>query len=221
MDKDAKLKIEIFLKKLKEVCGEKLKSVIVYGSVAKENYRKGISDINMLVVLEKIDYEEIEKIRKNVSKIAYKNMIKPFLFSDWFLSSSSDVFPVEWKDIKENHITVYGEDITEKINIDRENLRLMVEKECKQNYLNFQQSLLFEKDILFALSSSIKSLSLVLKDVNTLTGEEIIPPEYFERIKKVEAGKERINRSELDEIVKSHFTFLLKIIQLIDTKEGR
>ncbi|MCD6408705.1 hypothetical protein J7L87_06630, partial [bacterium] len=174
---------------------------------------------NMIVVLEKIEYEEIEKIRKSLSKLAYKNMIKPFFFSEWFISSSSDVFPVEWKDIKENHIVVYGEDITERIVVKRENLRIYLERECKQNYINFQQALLFEKDTIFALSGSIKNLSLILKDIDTLTEEKIEEPEYFEKIKRIEEGKEKIKKQELNEIIKKHFDFLSKVIKLIDKGE--
>lgn len=216
MEQKVEVKINIFVEKIKEIAGENLKSCIVYGSVAKENYKEGISDINIIVILEKIDYEEIERIRKNLSKLAYKHMIKPFFFSEWFLSSSSDVFPVEWKDIKENHIVVYGKDITEEISIKKENLRIYLERECKQNYINFQQALLFEKDIIFALSSSVKNLSLILKDIDMLTEEKINEPGYFEKIKKLEKGKEKIKKKELNEIIKKHFDFLSKVIKLID-----
>lgn len=216
MEEKTKEKIENFVKKLKEILGEKLKSCIVYGSIAKGTYKEGMSDINMIVVVDEVDYDEIEKIKNNLSKIAIKNMIKVFFFTDWFLSSSSDVFPVEWKDIKENHIVVYGEDITEKITVKEENLRIQLERESKQNYLSFQQGLLFEKDLLFLLSNSIKNLKLILKDIDLLTEEKITLPEYFKKIEMAEKRKERISKEELKKIAKQHFNFLSDVIRLID-----
>jgi len=216
MKEKTKEKIEKFVKKLKEIFGEKLKSCIVYGSIAKGTYRESISDINMIAVIDEIDYEEIEKIKNDLSKIAIKNMIRVFFFTDWFLSSSSDVFPVEWKDIKENHIVVFGDDITERITIKEENLRIQLERESKQNYLNFQQGLLFEKDMLFLLSNSIKNLKLILKDIDLLTEEKIETPEYFEKVEMVEKGKEKMSKEELKKIAKQHFNFLSKVIRLID-----
>jgi len=216
MKEKTKEKIEKFVKKLKEILGEKLKSCIVYGSIAKGTYRESISDINMIAVIDEIDYEEIEKIKNDLSKIAIKNMIRVFFFTDWFLSSSSDVFPVEWKDIKENHIVVFGDDITERITIKEENLRIQLERESKQNYLNFQQGLLFEKDMLFLLSNSIKNLKLILKDIDLLTEEKIETPEYFEKVEMVEKGKEKMSKEELKKIAKQHFNFLSKVIRLID-----
>jgi len=216
MKEKTKEKIEKFVKKLREILGEKLKSCIVYGSIAKGTYRESISDINMIAVIDEIDYEEIEKIKNDLSKIAIKNMIRVFFFTDWFLSSSSDVFPVEWKDIKENHIVVFGNDITERITIKEENLRIQLERESKQNYLNFQQGLLFEKDMLFLLSNSIKNLKLILKDIDLLTEEKIETPEYFEKVEMVEKGKGKMSKEELKKIAKQHFNFLSKVIRLID-----
>ncbi len=216
MEEKIKEKINNFVKKLKETLGEKLKSCIVYGSIAKGTYKEGMSDINMIVVIDEVNYDEIEKIRNNLSKIAIKNMIKVFFFTDWFLSSSSDVFPVEWKDIKENHIVVFGDDITEKITIKEENLRVQLERESKQNYLSFQQGLLFERDLLFLLSNSIKNLKIILKDIDLLTEEKITPPEYFEKIEMAEKGKKRISKEELKKIAKQHFNFLSKVIRAID-----
>jgi len=167
-----------------------------------------MSDINMIAVVNEVDYDEIEKIKNNLSKIAIKNMIRVFFFTDWFLSSSSDVFPVEWKDIKENHIVVFGDDITEKITVKEENLRVQLERESKQNYLSFQQGLLFERDLLFLLSNSIKNLKLILKDIDLLTEEKITPPEYFGKIEMAEKKKERISKEELKKIAKQHFNFL-------------
>lgn len=217
MEEKVKEKIENFVEKLIDTLGEKLKSCIVYGSVAKGTYKEGISDINMIVLLEEISFEEIEKIKNNLSKIAYKNLIKVFFFTEWFFSSSSDVFPIEWKDIKENHILVYGEDITENITINEENLRIQLEKESKLNYLNFQQGLLFDKDILFVLSNSIKNLKIILKDIDILTEEKIEMPEYFKKIEAAEKGEEKISKNELREVAEKHFDFLSKVIKAIDT----
>ncbi len=96
---------EKFLNITKKILEENLISCILYGSAAKGTYKEGISDINLIFIVEKMDYSKISQISK-LSKFAYRNRIKPFFFTKDFLLSSCDVFPVEWDDIKQNHITI-------------------------------------------------------------------------------------------------------------------
>lgn len=213
MEEIIKNKIEKFLKYVKEIFGERLLSVILYGSAAKGKYVEGVSDINLIFIVDKIGYEEILRLNK-IHKIAYKNRIKPFFFNKWFLISSSDVFPVEWKDIKENHIIIYGEDLTSGIEVKEEKIALQVERELKQNYLNFQQGLIFEKYKKDIILESIKNLKFLQKYIEMVVKKKIEFPDYFDEIEKT--GK--IKGEKINEIIEKHFEFLEKIIKIVDER---
>jgi len=181
MEEKIKNKIEGFLKRVKEIFGERLLSCILYGSAIKGNYKEGISDINLIVIVNKFDAKDLDEIKRKLSKYAWKMLIKPYFFSEWFLLSSADAFPVEWKDIKENHIVIYGQDLTEKINIENENLRIELERKLKQLFLDFQHGIIFEKNKYSVVEETIKNLNFLIPLIEKQIGKRINVPQYSKR----------------------------------------
>ncbi len=57
-------KLSIFLVRLKKICSRNLKAVIATGSISKNNFIKGWSDIDLIVVLEKMDPKQLIAIGK-------------------------------------------------------------------------------------------------------------------------------------------------------------
>ncbi len=212
MDEKVRIKIEKFLGKLKDIFGERIRSCILYGSCVKGNYREGFSDINIIVVLDKFEKNEIYKIKDKIVKYARKNFIRPFFFSEWFLLSSSDVFPIEWLDIKENHIILYGEDITKNIEIKKENLRLEIERKLKQLYLDFQTALIFEKKNTELIKEVLKNLKFLIPLIKKELGEKVSFPEIFDEF----LNKSRYRKKEIDEITEMIFKFFENLILMVD-----
>ncbi|MFN4227272.1 MAG: hypothetical protein ACK4F0_03930 [Candidatus Ratteibacteria bacterium] len=205
MEEKVKNKIDGFLKRVKDIFQERILSCILYGSVVKGNYKPKTSDINLIIIVDKLEANDIDTIRKKVSKYAAKNLIKPFFFSELFFLSSTDVFPIEWKDIKDNHLIVYGNDLTEKIKIENKDLRIALEREIKQLYLDFQQELIFEKNKILILEETIKKLKFLIPLIENQIGEKINIPEF--------SRKENIE-DKIDELLR----FFSDIIILIEKK---
>jgi predicted nucleotidyltransferase len=205
-------KINFFIEKLKEIFKGRLKSCILYGSYAKGNYVKGVSDINLIVIVDNIEGKDLEEIKNKLSKYAYKNLIKPYFFSEWFLLSSSDVFPVEWLDIKENHRVIYGDDLTEKINVKIENLRIEIERKIKQLYLDFQHLLIFENDKFFVLKETLKSIKFLIPLIERYIKKKILLPEILEIVEK----NKKLKNEEIEKGIEEILKFFSKIIYMID-----
>ncbi|MGC9031681.1 MAG: hypothetical protein ACP5H7_02900 [Minisyncoccia bacterium] len=193
MEEKIRNKVEKFLKIIEDIFGKRLLSCILYGSAVKGNYKEGISDINLIIIIDKFEAKDLDEIKRRVSKFAWKNLIKPYFFSEWFLLSSADVFPVEWMDIKENHIVLYGEDLTEKINVENKNLRIELERKLKQLFLDFQQGIIFEKNKHIVLEETIKSLNFLIPVIEKQIVKRIDIPRY--------SRKENIEE-KVDEILK-------------------
>jgi len=211
-------KIKFFVEKIKEIFGQRLKSCILYGSFVKGNYVKGMSDINLIVIVDNLNAADLEKISRNLSRFAYRNLIKPFFFSESFFLSSSDVFPVEWQDIKENHIVIAGDDLISGINIKSENLRIEIERKIKQLFLDFQHATIFEKDRFSIVKETVKNLRFLIPLIERQTGKKINMPENLEKL--IKAG--RMRKGEIQNTVDILIQFFLDIIQFIDhdfTKE--
>ena len=125
-----------------KVFGRELVSLILYGSAAGGSYIKGKSDINLLVVLIP---DGIEKLSDAFAIIKYwrkRRFALPLVMTQTFINASLDCYPIEFLNMKNNHILIYGENILEQINVRPENLRLQIERELKGKLLLLREGYL-------------------------------------------------------------------------------
>ncbi len=124
-----------FMESLKEKLGACLESFVIYGSaVTGELYRK--SDYNTLIVLSEIRADTLDKISKPVRKWIRSGNPVPLIFTAGSLTSSEDAFPMEFLDIKENSITLWGRNFFRNMKVPLENLRVETERELKSMVIN-------------------------------------------------------------------------------------
>jgi predicted nucleotidyltransferase len=125
-----------------KVFGRELVSLILYGSAAGGSYIKGKSDINLLLVLTP---EGIDKLADAFATIKYwkkRSVALPLVMTKAFINSSLDCYPIEFLNMKNNHILIYGENLLEQIDVSPENLRLQIERELKGKLILLRQGYL-------------------------------------------------------------------------------
>lgn len=151
-----------FVSDMQALFKENLVSVVLYGSAASGEYKRGISDLNFLIVLKQFNPAELEQIYSVVDAWRSRKVTAPLFLTAEELENMSDVFPVEFLDIKENHKTVCGEDILKKIKINPKNLRRQLEFEFSSRLIKLRESY-------FELSGSKAGLrKLLVSPVSTL-----------------------------------------------------
>ena len=147
-----KKKIASFTDDLKDLYKEDLVSVILYGSAASAEFVEKHSNLNFLIVLKSTELPILRKAADLTRKFPY---LEPLFMTENFISSSADVFPIEFLDIKENYAIIYGKDILKEMQIDTKNLRFQCEHELKVKLMSLRQ--LFLK-----FSNDAKALERVL-----------------------------------------------------------
>ncbi|MEW5814708.1 MAG: nucleotidyltransferase domain-containing protein [Spirochaetota bacterium] len=167
---------------LKGCFGDDLGSVTLYGSLATGNFIKGVSDINLLVILNKHDAAKITQCARLTHRILSKKKITLLILTrDEFLNSS-DVFPMEYLDIRETGRLMYGNTDAQSLKIDNENLRLEVEEHLRGSITHLRQLILASGGKKRPLSRSLKNWYgaqsalfrgiLRLKGINPISQEE-------------------------------------------------
>jgi hypothetical protein len=73
-------------------------------------------------------------------------MISPVFFTEEYINSSLDVFPIEFLDITENYSVLYGRDLVKSLKVDNRNLRFQCEHELKSKLINIKKLYLSTKD---------------------------------------------------------------------------
>ncbi len=170
-------RIKKFSDELLQKAGSNLISFIVYGSMATgEQYKK--SDYNTLIVLNEIGLKELSAISGVIKKWVKSGNPVPMIFTEETMKMSMDVFPLEFMDIKENHIIIYGRDVIKKLKINTKNLRLEVERELKSAFLRLIRAFLMTEgkpgDLKTLMLNSISGIVALLKGVLRLY--KIKPP---------------------------------------------
>ena len=148
---------ESFVPTLKDLFGDDLKAVILYGSAAKGNYVAGVSDVNILLLTGKTHPEEIMKLGSRAKKQIKKHKISMQFLTTTEFDNSADVFPMEYLDIQNSHILIWGNDIVKTLEITRTNLRHQIEERLRGSVHALRQAL-------FASQGKSKLLSGVLTE---------------------------------------------------------
>ena len=131
--KDADLKNHLisFIKNIESVCGDNLKSVVLYGGVAKNDFTKGKSNTNILFVLEQIDLDVLDSISILLQKAISDFQLSPFLITTSEIEPVKRVFAVKLFDIKQHNIILFGKDVLSNLEIHKEDLRFISEQELR------------------------------------------------------------------------------------------
>ncbi len=100
-----------------QVFGKDLISLMLYGSAAGGSYVKGKSDINILVVLTPEGINRLEDGFALVKNWRKRNVAVPLVMTKEFIASSLDSYPIEFLNMKNNSVLIYGENVLEPLNL--------------------------------------------------------------------------------------------------------
>lgn len=126
----------------REIYGDGLVSVILYGSAAGRDYRPGKSDLNFLVILSEEAIDHLDRALGTVSRWCKKGVATPLFMTKSYIISSLDSYPLEFLNMQKGYILVYGEDVLKDISFEPGDLRLQCEREIKGKLLLLRERFL-------------------------------------------------------------------------------
>lgn len=187
--------LEPYLNELVKIHQDNIISIFVCGSAAGVDYVPKVSNINLFIVLEKLEFKDLQKSLKVVSKGINKKISAPLMLTRKHIVSSNDVFPIEFLEMKENHLLLYGEDLLTGLEINPANIRLFCEEQIKGKLIRIRQAYLEiglkRKGIEALLKESLASLAPVFRNLLRLKGKT--PP-----LKKEEVYNQLCAEFDLD-----------------------
>ena len=176
--------IEPYLNELLKIHQDNLVSIFVCGGAAGTDYVPKVSNITLLVILEKLEFQDLQKSLKLVSKGINKKISAPLFLTRKHMETSTDVFPVEFLEMKENHLLLYGEDLLSSLQINPANIRLFCEEQIKGKLIRIRQAYLEiglkRKGIEALLKESLASLTPIFR--NLIRIKDKVPPVKKEEI---------------------------------------
>ncbi|MFP4496827.1 MAG: hypothetical protein ACLFQV_01350 [Vulcanimicrobiota bacterium] len=225
-----------YIKHMQRLVGEDIFALTVYGSVVKDNFFPGASDINVFLIVKRISPEIIQKVASTVKRFQRANKISTFLTDVNHIKDAADVFPIKYLDVKRHHCALIGPDLFEGMEIEVNNLRNDLEMQLRNLIFRISREYVLSSytagDLRNILVTNFSGFSHLLSALLILKGQE--PPakkeeiikdiarvfnldlEVLEQVLKLKRGGNNPLKQEMQYLFDSYFHIVEKIIEIVD-----
>ena len=124
---------------LRATHADNLASVVVYGSAAAGDHIELRSDYNLLIALKRITPEDLRLAQAPMREWQRLGHPLPVYFTLEELSDAADVFPIEFHQMANARIVLYGKDPFEFVRLSDTNLRHQTEYELRSKLIQLRR----------------------------------------------------------------------------------
>jgi predicted nucleotidyltransferase len=161
---------------LRATHGTNLASVVLYGSAAAGDHNELRSDYNLLIALNRITPEDLRQAQAPMREWQRLGHPLPVYFTVEELSDAADVFPIEFYQMANARVVLYGHDPFEFVKLSNANLRHQAEYELRSKLIQLRRlyipaSISIEK-LCDLMSDSLSSFAALFRAVLMLHGQQ-------------------------------------------------
>lgn len=133
-------KINKFVNLLRQGAGSNLQSIILYGSAASGDFHSDFSNLNIFCILRDASFSSLAVLESATQWWHAQHQPPPLFMTQEELQRSTDVFTIEFMDMRLHHRVLYGEDVLEKLEIPMRFHRVQLEYELREKLLLLRQA---------------------------------------------------------------------------------
>ncbi len=149
------------VERLRTAFDGQLVSAILYGSAVMGDWDETTSDLNILCVLNQLTPVELRTAEPIIRWWRGRGNPSPLLLTEEEVRTSTDCFPMEFRDIQEHRRVLYGTDVIRDLVVDRSFYRAQVEHELRAKQIRLRQH------AADALSSPERLTALLTESIST------------------------------------------------------
>ncbi len=215
---------------------DSIHSITITGSSLTDDFDREKSDVNSVLVLNKMDLGLLEVLASLGKRYGKKGISAPLIMTPEYIMHSLDVFPVEFLNIKLLHETLFGEDLFQNIEIYRKDLRLQCERELKVRLIGLRQGYIASMGDAKILSDLFintisgyiplfRGMILILGKEPPLRNEKVlevlesvsgVDTQVFKTVLKQKRQKTKMAISHLNVIFKDYYAAVEKLGDITD-----
>ena len=225
-----------FLNEVLTGCREKIHSIHITGSALTADFDPKSSDINSVIVLKTMDLLFFEHLAPLGKKYGKKKVAAPLIMTPGYITTSLDVFPIEFFNIKLLHHTIFGEDLFDDLEINRSDLRHQCERELKVKLIGLRQGYLSSmgdrKILTDNFVNTISGYIPLFRGIILLLGKQ--PPrenadvlgalqeisgvntDVFRKILKEKKERVKLSLERLNTIFEDYYSAVEKLMEITD-----
>ncbi|MEW6279992.1 MAG: hypothetical protein AB1758_15285 [Candidatus Eremiobacterota bacterium] len=131
--------LDEFRRQAVDSSGGLLDSLVVYGGVARGRYRPGLSDVNVVMLFQRLSPTLLASLSPCLRWGWRAFRLEPMLLESGELPRMADTFPVKLVDIQRCHRVIYGADAFASLVVDPEHVRLHLEQGLRNLLLRLRR----------------------------------------------------------------------------------
>ena len=148
---------------LKELAGNNARSLTLFGAIAAGTFNPRSHTARSVLVVGEVDLDMLHRLARQGPRLGKARIAAPLIMTPEYIDASMDTFPLEFLEIAQHHICVFGEDHFRELPLQAADVRHECEREIKTIQLGMRQALL-------AAAGRDKALTTVEVDV----GERLV-----------------------------------------------
>jgi len=229
------------VEKLQAAYGESLVSVILYGSAATGEHHARFSDFNVLCVMARLTARELAAGEDIFRWWREQGSPAPLLLTETEMERSTDCFAIEFRDIKRQHVLLYGRDVISGLQVGGAFYRAQVEHDLRAKLLRLRQkacgTVSDKKLLLRLLLDSLSTFCVLFRHALTLAGEEAplkkrevieragahfsFDPAAFLTLLDVREERVKPRQADADALLEAYLGGICAVIDAVDKLESR
>jgi predicted nucleotidyltransferase len=173
---DPRTTVSRLTSQMKRALGVELKSVILFGSVPRGEAIPGVSDLNLLVLVDSLAPTRLAKLATVLQDWVRNGNTPPHIHTLEEWRGMGDSFAIEIADMLDSREVLWGADLVTPDRITRGDLRIHAEREIRQTILHLRLRLLlaanFPDEVGNLLLSGLPSFAAYMRAALRLGGQE-------------------------------------------------
>lgn len=239
LDPKRKKALDEFVAAMKGLYGDRLTALYLVGEGATEPGSLGTRHLKLVAVMTELGMAGLERYAGIHAVWHNRGIAAPLMLTWEMMLSSTDVFPMEFLEMKEANVLLHGKDVLAGLDVGTGNLRRECEEQVKGKLLHFQQSYMEaggdEALVTSLIAASIEPFTDVMRNLLRLMGMPVpvdreaiirafcarsgIEGRPFLDALRVRRDAVRLNKAEADALYAGYLAELVKLAEKVDKME--
>lgn len=165
---------------VRELAGENALALTLFGAIAAGTFDVSIHTARNVLVLQEADLNFLRRLSEKGAKLGKTRISAPLIMTPEYIKASLDTFPLEFIEIQQKNLTLFGEDHFADLAFEDAHVRHQCERELKAVLIRMRQGLLAaagRDKVLSALESdATEGLIRTLRGILWLNGHKDARP---------------------------------------------
>lgn len=125
-----------------ELAGDNGLALTLFGAIAADTFDPTLHTARSVLVLKTADLEMLRTLAKEGPRLGKARISAPLIMTPDYITASLDSFPLEFLEIQQHYLCVFGSDFFGELSFQNSHIRLQCERELKSILIGMRQGLL-------------------------------------------------------------------------------